>query len=571
MRTSGRAVYKQALSSLRQFKAGVSGLCFYLFLCFSYYFVINSRCICLITQTYKQDPRGRTNNNTQPHVELLYQRRSTYRRLANLIDSLKDKPEQYWYPKILGAYIDEGIIELADEIIPQRGSLEARESYSFKDCSSFINKIHEILIGKIMITAAFVQIQLPEEDKDLTRFLWVKNRKTRRSVKYSLGTDFISNYKEFNDKIPEYDKAKGGELKVLGINYNNETDMFKGEVQFPRPTTLTKRFVISQIHGVYDPIGTVAPLLVNHKLFLRELFFKPLKSDESLSEELREYTRNNTYGCLSGKLKVTPIKRNVTISRLDLIEIIQIYIVGSNKAALSRLISSRSLPVFMGNQVKRIMNIREELLKLTKSVTFHYTPSELNPSDTGTRGCRGSKLSSSLWVNSPPIDHTTEMRATTIFPTKKVGRFGKLIIIGPYVLLFIKVSHQVDNGLRHCIICKRMNALPFERVIRANPFEHNGIGFLGPFECKEKDKVYVCLVCRESIGRGVLKCLQRFVARRRLPKTISRILSLNNEQEDQTGISINSHMSNQRIKWIFNPPNSPWMEGVIVSNKRTKK
>uniref|UniRef100_A0A1I7W7R8 Reverse transcriptase domain-containing protein n=1 Tax=Heterorhabditis bacteriophora TaxID=37862 RepID=A0A1I7W7R8_HETBA len=250
------------------------------------------------------------------------------------------------------------------------------------------------------IQAAFVQIQLPEEDKDLTRFLWVKNRKTRRSVKCILSKlyvdnvileadepettfqkDFISNYKEFNDKIPEYDKAKGGELKEYTRN-NKKLDHL--------------------IQSLPEHYGS--------------LWMPRLKHTVAVHIYHMDY---QTFKLVSGKLKVTPIKRNVTISRLDLIalllglrlahsvitslkkEIIQIYIVGSNKAALSRLISSRSLPVFMGNQVKRIMNIREELLKLTKSVTFHYTPSELNPSDTGTRGCRGSKLSSSLWVNSP--------------------------------------------------------------------------------------------------------------------------------------------------------------------------
>uniref|UniRef100_A0A1I7WWM3 DUF1758 domain-containing protein n=1 Tax=Heterorhabditis bacteriophora TaxID=37862 RepID=A0A1I7WWM3_HETBA len=136
-----------------------------------------------------------------------------YRRLTNLIESLRSKPDQVdWYHKILKAYADEGIIELANESIPQRAgtfyllhrgvwkpekatplrivfdaSQKSRSSPSLNDCIykalSFINKIQKILIaarwGKIMITAdiqaAFVQIRIPEEHKDLTRFLWVKD------------------------------------------------------------------------------------------------------------------------------------------------------------------------------------------------------------------------------------------------------------------------------------------------------------------------------------------------------------------------------------------------------------
>uniref|UniRef100_A0A1I7WW72 RNase H domain-containing protein n=1 Tax=Heterorhabditis bacteriophora TaxID=37862 RepID=A0A1I7WW72_HETBA len=82
-------------------------------------------------------------------------------------------------------------------------------------------------------------------------------------------------------------------------------------------------------------------------------------------------------------------------------EAIHIRIVGDSKVALCWLKTSRSLPVFVRNQVKRKMKIREELLKLSKSVTFHYIPSEFNPSDTGTRGCKGNELLSTLWLNCP--------------------------------------------------------------------------------------------------------------------------------------------------------------------------
>uniref|UniRef100_A0A1I7W8S5 Uncharacterized protein n=1 Tax=Heterorhabditis bacteriophora TaxID=37862 RepID=A0A1I7W8S5_HETBA len=91
-----------------------------------------------------------------------------------------------------------------------------------------------------------------------------------------------------------------------------------------------------------------------------------------------------------------------------------------------------------------------------------------------------------------------------------------------------------------CIICRRINALPFgypsmgplprERVIRANPFEHRVLIFWDPLNI-------MFTFCVEDLSAGAfLNCLQRF--------------------EFLPWISINSYMSNQRIKWIFNPPNS---------------
>uniref|UniRef100_A0A1I7WA26 RNase H domain-containing protein n=1 Tax=Heterorhabditis bacteriophora TaxID=37862 RepID=A0A1I7WA26_HETBA len=93
---------------------------------------------------------------------------------------------------------------------------------------------------------------------------------------------------------------------------------------------------------------------------------------------------------VSGKIELTPLKRNITIPRLELValllgirlahsiimslrkEAIYIRIVGDSKVALCWLTTSRSLPVFVRNQVKRILKIREELLKLSKSVTLTH-------------------------------------------------------------------------------------------------------------------------------------------------------------------------------------------------------
>uniref|UniRef100_A0A1I7WGZ8 Integrase catalytic domain-containing protein n=1 Tax=Heterorhabditis bacteriophora TaxID=37862 RepID=A0A1I7WGZ8_HETBA len=84
----------------------------------------------------------------------------------------------------------------------------------------------------------------------------------------------------------------------------------------------------------------------------------------------------------------------------------------------------------------------------------------------------------------------------------------------------------------------------------------------------------VHLECIENLSAGTfLRCLQRFVARRGVPNSIrsdqgrnfllaERVLLYLDEVDESIGSSVNSYMANERIKWIFNPPISPWMGGI---------
>uniref|UniRef100_A0A1I7WHU5 Integrase_H2C2 domain-containing protein n=1 Tax=Heterorhabditis bacteriophora TaxID=37862 RepID=A0A1I7WHU5_HETBA len=104
------------------------------------------------------------------------------------------------------------------------------------------------------------------------------------------------------------------------------------------------------------------------------------------------------------------------------------------------------------------------------------------------------------------------------------------------------LSRLVLSFLKQCALCRKLNALPLaytsmepllaDRVVWAKPFEHSDINFLGPYECKEHNKLYISLFtclrtkavhseCVENLSAGAfLKCLQRFVARRGVPKCI---------------------------------------------------
>uniref|UniRef100_A0A1I7XS84 A_deaminase domain-containing protein n=1 Tax=Heterorhabditis bacteriophora TaxID=37862 RepID=A0A1I7XS84_HETBA len=125
---------------------------------------------------------------------------NTWKKCSKGIKYTKEGVVALLPPKESVVYADEGIIELADESIPQRAGIfylphkgvwkpakaiplrivfdasqKSRSSPSLNDCIyevlSFINSIYEIICSK----AAFVQIRPAEEYKDLARFLWVRD------------------------------------------------------------------------------------------------------------------------------------------------------------------------------------------------------------------------------------------------------------------------------------------------------------------------------------------------------------------------------------------------------------
>uniref|UniRef100_A0A1I7W8R0 Integrase catalytic domain-containing protein n=1 Tax=Heterorhabditis bacteriophora TaxID=37862 RepID=A0A1I7W8R0_HETBA len=310
--------------------------------------------------------------------------------------------------------------------------------------------------------------------------------------------DFLSSDSIVNHSIPDNDRTKPDPYKLLGLNYNIKTDSIEIEVNFPQVTSLTKRKVISLIHSVFDPIGITVPLLVKHKLFLRNLFVNNLKWDDILQPGfISEW--NSISMSIDGT--VVSIPRHIGPSSLtneselwvfaDASKLVYaccayishrelgessrlvsgkahsiVYIVSDSKVALSWIISTRSLPIFVRNQ---------------------------NPADVGTRGCSGKDIASSLWLNGPTwcsqtcdrwplkevhqiegsdtcelqdeypdeqlernmyvhITNTVETRVVSEFPIKKFSTFIKLIRVVANMLLFVKLC--VSKGIKRKVDIK---------------------------------------------------------------------------------------------------------------------
>lgn len=108
-------------------------------------------------------------------------------------------------------------------------------------------------------------------------------------------------------------KESSNEQKVLGLQWNSNEDEFRFKVQLnfsPKirkcrsgpnlnrnqvpssiPPILTKRMVLSQINGIYDPLGLATPFTVRAKMLMRKLWIgesKILSWDDPIPDCLRE-------------------------------------------------------------------------------------------------------------------------------------------------------------------------------------------------------------------------------------------------------------------------------------------
>lgn len=72
--------------------------------------------------------------------------------------------------------------------------------------------------------------------------------------------------------------------RSLGISWNLDTDSF---LFYPSPELkpATRRGVLSTVNSVFDPLGFVAPITVQGKLFLRSLIHSSIDWDATLTDE----------------------------------------------------------------------------------------------------------------------------------------------------------------------------------------------------------------------------------------------------------------------------------------------
>ena len=101
-----------------------------------------------------------------------------------------------------------------------------------------------------------------------------------------------SNSKQVLETCSVADTAKTGEssVKVLGMSWNTEADLFEYNVQniiaLSESLKPSKRTVLRILQKVYDPLGFLAPYIITAKVFLQRLCRLDVSWDEEIPEDM---------------------------------------------------------------------------------------------------------------------------------------------------------------------------------------------------------------------------------------------------------------------------------------------
>ncbi|XP_077983962.1 uncharacterized protein LOC144438690 [Glandiceps talaboti] len=257
--------------------------------------------------------------------------------------------------------------------------------------------------------------------------------------------------------------------RALGVTWCVESDCFQFRIVL-RDLPLTRRGVLATISSVYDPLGFAAPVILTGKVILQELCRDNVDWDDPIPENLRlkwmEWRTNildlehlevercykpNIFGEVKGaelhyfsdasetgygqstylrsinqdnqahcsfvigKARVTPLKKHITIPRLELSTAAVVsarmsdYIkkeLQINDVKEYFWVDSKVVLGYINNESKRfhtyVANRVQQIRELTTPDAWKYVNTGLNPSDDASRGITAKQLvEESKWLTGP--------------------------------------------------------------------------------------------------------------------------------------------------------------------------
>lgn len=264
------------------------------------------------------------------------------------------------------------------------------------------------------------------------------------------------------------------EVKALGVGWKSSTDELYFSTNKVTNTTkgkVTKRYILSTISKIFDPLGLAAPSVVQCKILLQSLWLHKLSWDEEVPDKVLSqwnkiintisaldkiriprsaistyiyfefhtftdaseaaygaclYIRSVTEGrvitrLLMAKSRVSPIAKALTTPKLELCgALIGAKLVQKARAALR--VSPRSCTYWTDSTIVlgwlRMLPVKlkiyvrnrvSDILEITEDSNWRHVPTHLNPADYVSRGVPATELSSlQLYWNGPDFLKNTE-------------------------------------------------------------------------------------------------------------------------------------------------------------------
>lgn len=111
---------------------------------------------------------------------------------------------------------------------------------------------------------------------------------------------WCSNSEFVRQKLSEHEESPSLALEIgdqdlvksLGLQWQTVADEFQFKIT-PRENKghLTKRMILAELNGIFDPLGFLSPVLIKGKIFLQKLWAMEIEWDTKLPNEIQEKLR----------------------------------------------------------------------------------------------------------------------------------------------------------------------------------------------------------------------------------------------------------------------------------------
>lgn len=98
--------------------------------------------------------------------------------------------------------------------------------------------------------------------------------------------EWASNNESYTENIPDNDRAKEEDMKVLGMMWDRNNDSLSlRDAKLVETNSVIKRSVLKDVASVFDPLGLFSLVTLNGKLLLQNLWIKHCEWDEEIDSE----------------------------------------------------------------------------------------------------------------------------------------------------------------------------------------------------------------------------------------------------------------------------------------------
>lgn len=318
--------------------------------------------------------------------------------------------------------------------------------------------------------------------------------------KFSL-RKWTSNSYEFLENLPPKMTEKSLQIfseddtsKALGLLWNPQSDQFLFKINWieAKQTTWTKRQFLAESSKLFDPLGWLAPITINAKILMQEIWLSKIGWDDLIPQEIaekwtqfrQEFTELENIkidrwikfepGCelslhgfcdasekaysaaiyvrirnnheikthlIAAKTRVAPVRAKITLPRLELCGAV---LVSSLMNVVRKSLNIKTDPIFLWtdsmitlgwlnrepNKWKTFVANRVAEVRENQLFKWNYVPTDQNPADCASRGLMPLELiNHSLWWTGPKwLKEEPNKWPTSEIPEHNLEQRNKLLV-----------------------------------------------------------------------------------------------------------------------------------------------